>query len=89
MNEEEQLKRLEEIRTELFTMANQAALAEDKIDGLGRQLHKSSNAVTKAVLMIEGDQDALERYERQEANSVHTEMMYEALKIGSPEMFKH
>jgi len=87
MTKEEQLARLEEIRTELFTMANTAALAEDKIDGLGVQLHKASNAVTRATILIEGDVEELERYDSSAAMSAQTEMMCEMLKKTSPEMF--
>jgi len=87
MKKEEQLARLEAMRMELFTMANASALAEDKIYGLGMQLHKASNAVTRAVLIIEDDPEALASFDTSAELSASTEMMYNVLKMSSPEMF--
>jgi len=86
MTREEKLARLEEIRIELFEIANSFAI--EKEGDIAVTLHKASNQTTKATLMIEGDEEKLERFEYQEVMSGHEEMIYNLLKNKNPEMFK-
>jgi hypothetical protein len=82
---EEKNKRIEDLGKEVFILAN--SFAGNKTGDIAVQLHKASNAMSKASLMIEGDADKLARHEMSEMMSMQEEMTYNILKLTRPEMF--
>ena len=68
MSIEEKDKRLEELGKEIFIIAN--SFAGDETGSIAVQLHKASNAINKASLMIEGDEEKLARHHASEIMSM-------------------
>ena len=87
LSAEEKKERIENLSKELFIIAN--SFAGDETGHIAIQLHKASNAATRATLLIEDDDEALNRYDASAAMSAQTEMMYNILKITQPEIFEH
>ena len=86
MSVDEKNKRIEDLGKEVFILAN--SFAGNKTGDIAVQLHKASNAMSKASLMIEGDVDKLARHEMSEVMSMQEEFAYNMLKIARPEIFE-
>ena len=85
MTVDEKNKRIEDLGKEVFILAN--SFAGNKTGDIAVQLHKASNAMSKASLMIEGDADKLARHEMSEVMSMQEEFAYNMLKFARPEIF--
>jgi hypothetical protein len=85
LSTEEKKERLEMIAMELGIIAN--SFAGNSTGDIAVQLHKSSNATNKAIIMIKGDSEELRQFEFSEMQSLKEEDTYNMLKLANPGMF--